>query len=76
MPPTLGRVFGDLQRPLQGPLGSPAVQCAAEPGARFRSAVPRCGSVETRGRNIKTADKVRVHILYTRYKTAANQEER
>lgn len=47
MPPTLGRVFGDLQRPLQGLLGSPTGQCAAEPGARFRSAVPRCGSVSS-----------------------------
>lgn len=45
MPPTLGRFLGGLQRPLQGRLGSPTVQCAAEAGARFRSAVPRCGSV-------------------------------
>lgn len=45
MPPTLGRFLGGLQRPLQGRLGSPTVQCAAEAGARLRSAVPRCGSV-------------------------------
>lgn len=65
MPPTLGRVLGICSGLCRGCWGAPTVQCAAEPGARFRSAVPRCGSVSyriCRGRNIKTADTSCGHL--------------